>query len=88
MGPNDLRWVVSAIGEVMMDWQMLKMSPKCVCVSFFFLFSYLLLVTALQEGLHIHKNHPRMGHNAASRIRLTHSNLMTTPSTPSTGPAF
>ena len=36
MSPNDLRWVVSAIGEVMMDWRVLKMSPKCACFSFSF----------------------------------------------------
>jgi hypothetical protein len=28
------------------------------CVFLFFFFLYLLLVTALQEGLRIHKNHP------------------------------
>ena len=33
MSPNNLRWVVSAIGEVMMDWWVLKMSPKRVCFS-------------------------------------------------------
>ena len=43
MSPNDLRWVVSAIGEVMMDWQVLKMSPKCACFSFSFFFPLLII---------------------------------------------